>query len=149
MIFFHMPGHPPPKLKIKLNGKLLRPSPYIKYLRIFIDAYLIFSHNTTVVLKKLNRTRGMLSKVRHYVNETIIINLYHSLFSSRLLYGAQVWGQSRNCHTEKLFTAQKKALRTISFADIQAHSTPLFLKFKILKLEDTIKVMNIIFSKTV
>lgn len=147
IIFFHMPGYPPPKLKIKLNGKLLLASPYIKYLGLYIDANLNFSHNTSVILKKLNRSRGMLSKVRHYVDETIIQNLYHSLFSSHLLYGAQVWGQSRNCHTEKLFTAQKKVIRTINFADVRAHSTPLFFNSKILKLEDTIKIMNIIFVK--
>ena len=143
-----MPGHPPPYLKIKLNGKLLRPEPHIKYLGMYIDSCLNFSYQAVNTLKKLNRGNGMLSKARHYVNEDILCNLYHSLCASHLLYGAQIWGQSRNSHTEKLFKAQDKALRIISFADFHAPPDPLYSHFKILKLEDKIKILKCDFCQT-
>ena len=142
-----MPGYPPPYIKIKLNGKVLRPVPHIKYLGIYIDACLNFSYQTLNTLKKLNRANGMLSKARHYVDKNVIKNLYHSLFASHLLYGAQIWGQSKNTHTKRLFTAQNKALRIISFSDFRASQNPLYSNLEIIKLSDAIKTMNVIFVK--
>ena len=53
-------------LKAKLNGKLLKPSQYVKYLGMYIDPYLNWNHNTKILASKLARSLGMLSKIRHY-----------------------------------------------------------------------------------
>ena len=66
MIIFQKPG-----LKInwdwniRLNGYKLTRSDQIKYLGIYLDKYLNGHYQTKLVIQKLARSLGMLSKVRH------------------------------------------------------------------------------------
>ena len=117
-------------------------SKQIKYVGIYIDEYLNFSYHCSTVATKLRRATGMLCKARHYLDQHNLRNLYFAIFSSHLIYGAQIWGQVKNCHTENIFKIQKKGIRIISFADRNSPSNPLFFSRKILKLEDQIKLFN-------
>ena len=63
-------------LKIKINGKRLTPSNYVKYLEIYIDRHLSWKTHQTEISKKLSRAVGMLSKVRHYVNTQTLHMIY-------------------------------------------------------------------------
>ena len=50
--------------------------------------------------------------------------------------------------TLKLLTIlQKKAVRFICFSEVNAHSSPLFLKLEILKLSDIIFLQNALFMR--
>ena len=72
--------------------------------------------------------------------------IYYGIFSSILLYGAQIWGQSNNHAIKKLQIIQNKALRTINFKPAQSSVNPLYKKCKILKLADNIKLQNFLFA---
>ena len=41
--------------------------------------------------KKLNRTNGVLYKLRRYVPKQTILSVYYSIFYSHLTYACQVW----------------------------------------------------------
>ena len=62
-----------------------------------------------------------------------------------MTYGCQIWGQNVHPQFAKIITLQKRAMRTIKFADFGAHSDPLFKELKVLKIEDTIKLQNCLF----
>ena len=49
------------------------------------------------------------------------------------------------CTINRLFILQKKALRLIHFKERNAHSAPLFFKWKIVKLPNKIKIENCLF----
>ena len=72
--------------------------------------------------------------------------IYHGIFSSILLYGSQIWGQSNNYTINKLQILQNKALRVINFKHAQSSVTPLYKECKILKLADNIKLQNFLFA---
>ena len=55
------------EIKITLNGKRLYPSTYIKYLGVLIDEHLSWKPHIDELIKKLNKSNSMLSKIRHYV----------------------------------------------------------------------------------
>ena len=55
-------------LELKIDGKRLTPSPYVKYLGVFIDQNLSFRHDIDNISSKLRRANGILSKIRHYVS---------------------------------------------------------------------------------
>ena len=113
MIIFHKPRTKlPDKIKIKINGTILRHTHAIKYLGVYLDETLSGDQHCTELSKTLSRANGMLSKARHYVPEEIK-SLYHALFSSHLNYGSQIWGQTNNIHQNKIFLLQKAALRII------------------------------------
>ena len=84
----------------------------------------------------------MLTKIRHYVPEETLRNIYFGIFSSLLTYGSQVWGQFCNKHICRLQRLQNKAIRIINFANYDDPSTPLYHKSKILKLSDHVRLEN-------
>ena len=144
MIVFQKPGS---RLNwnwnIRLNGYKLRLSDQIKYLGIYLDKYLNGHYQSKLVMQKLVRALGMLSKVRYYVQKVDLKNIYHAIFESHLRYGCQIWYQS-NSKTirEKIEILQKKALRIMSFSDSREPSSPLFKEWKILKIKDIVDMQN-------
>lgn len=146
LIVFHREGVKQTfNLKIKLNGHKLYPSDSIKYLGVYLDSTLSGKTHCTVLASKLRRANGLLSKIRHYVPKNELISIYHALFSSHLTYGVQVWGQQQNCQTDLICKLQNRALRTINFADMNANPNPLYKNNNILKINDQVKVKNVLF----
>ena len=92
LIIFHKPGQKPTyTFKIKMNGHRIRPSDYIKYLGIYLDSTLSGQAHCEILIKKLKRANGMLSKIRHYVPYTELRSIYYAIFSSHMTYACQVW----------------------------------------------------------
>ena len=137
-----------PNIKIKINGKRIYPSSSIKYLGIYLDEFLDGSAHCAQLQTKLQRANGMLAKTRHYLknNPTQLLTIYHTMFSSHMLYGCQIWGQNDNNSLRKIQSLQNNALRLISFADsFYDHVSPIYKDLKLLKLRDLITLKNIIF----
>ena len=58
----------------------------------------------------------MLMKIRHFVQEKELRSMYFAVFSSHLSYGCQIWGQTKNINSEKIFRLQNRAQRISDFA---------------------------------
>ena len=149
LIFFHKPRSPITgfDFRIKLNGHRLFPSDSIKYLGIFLDSYLSGTHHCDQLIKKLKRANGMLSKVRHYVPQCELKSIYYAIFSSHMVYGCQVWGQRNKLNANKLDVIAKlqdRAIRIINFKQFREDPDPLYKDNEILKIQDFIKVQNIL-----
>ena len=144
LIYFRKSG-PAPALNIKLHGKTLNPSKFVKYLGVYVDEYLNGEIHCREVVKKLNRGNGMLAKARHYVPFADLKNIYHAIFASHLMYGAQVWTPKLLSVSDKISRLQKSAIRIMTFSDFKAHSEPLFKQVEILKFTDSIILQNCIF----
>ena len=97
-----------PTLNIKLHGKTLTPSRFVKYLGIYLDEFLSGNKQCSELTKKLNRANGMLAKARHYVPEAELKNIYRAIFSSHILYGSQVWTSKLISVSEKLRDYRKQ-----------------------------------------
>ena len=141
LIYFRKGGIAP-TLNIKLHGKTLTPSKYVKYLGIYLDELLSGNTQCIELTKKLNRANGMLAKARHYVPEPELKNIYHAIFSSHTLYGSQIWTSKLISVTDKISRLQKSAMRIMTFSEFRSHSEPLFKKLGILKFSDSISVNN-------
>ena len=84
-----------------MNGLRIYPSSYIKYLGVYLDASLNGNQHCNLLVRKLKRANGILSKARHYVPTEELLSIYHAIFSSHFVYGCQIWGQSINIFTKK------------------------------------------------
>jgi hypothetical protein len=144
LIYFRK-GGAAPTLNIKLHGKTLIPSKYVKYLGIYLDEFLSGNIQCSELTKRLDRANGMLAKARHYVPEPELKNIYHAIFASHTLYGSQVWTAKLVSISDKISRLQKSAMRIMTFSEFQAHSEPLFKKLEILKFCDNIAVNNCLF----
>ena len=61
---------------IELLGVRLEPSTTVKYLGIHIDHNLSWDYHIIEMNAKLNRSNGILSKLRHYVPKQTLISVY-------------------------------------------------------------------------
>ena len=94
---------------------------------------------------KLAKTVGILSEVRHFVDNHILVMLYYSLIYPFFTYGVHVWGLTFLSFLTQLFIIQKKAIRIISFSEPKSHSEPLFKSLNLLNLNDVIKSQILFF----
>ena len=130
------------KTNFRISGQRIIPKKQVKYLGLIIDEHLTWEVHLTNLQFKLNRTIGMLSKIRHYVSLETLKVLYFSIFHSHLIYGCQIWGQVLNTNLSK---TQNKALRIICFKNRTASSNPLYSDLKILRYHDYVELLNCLF----
>ena len=71
--------------------------------------------------------------------------IYHSLFGSNLLYGAQIWRQTNLENQNSIQVSQNRAIRRICFKKCNETVTGDFKKFGILKLHDLIQLQHCLF----
>ena len=76
-----------------------------------------------------------------YTDSTV----YHSLFGSNLLYGAQLWGQTNLANQNSIQVLQNRAIRKICFKKRSKPVSDDFKKIGILKFHDLIKLQNSLF----
>ena len=132
-------------LKIQLNGKKLLPSSHVKYLGVLIDDQLKWNFYINELSTKLSRATGMIAKIRHYVNAKSLSMIYHGIFSSLLLYGSQIWGQSNQAQMN-MAKIQDKAIRIMSFKHKRYPVDNLYKNLNLLKFEDCIKLSNFLLA---
>ena len=116
-----------------------------KYLGITFDSNLTWKSHINELCLKLPKTVGVLSKVRHFVDNHILVMLYYSLIYPFLTYGVHVWGLTFPTYLTQLFIIQKKEIRIISFSEPKSHSEPLFKSLNLLKLNDVIELQVLSF----
>ena len=136
----------PPKAKLTnritltLNRTTIFESTKIKYLGIILDNRLSWRHHIFELSKKLNRSVGMLFKLRRLKCPThILLSLYFAIFQSHLTYGICVWGCAEQSVLEKICLSQKRAIRAVAGLDYGESTKTAFRELKVLKIKDLYK----------
>ena len=92
-ILFHSSKlNPNQPLRIKIDNALIKQVGSTKYLDLTFDSNLTWKSHINEFYLKLSKTVGVLSKVRHFVDNHILVMLYYSLIYPFLTYGVHVWG---------------------------------------------------------
>ena len=74
---------------------------------------------------------------------------YHSLFSSHLLYGSQLWGHTNLTNQNKIQKLQNRALRKILFKKQQDSISQYYKELQILKFPDLLYLQNCFFMSQI
>ena len=126
---------------IKIHKKAILEKKCIKYLGVIIDSTL-----------KLERTLGIMYKLRPFVNVQIMKNIYYALFYSHVIYGIQVWGNACDTHIKAVQILQNRVVRLITYNDNfpliprpLPTSNPIFYKLELLKIKELFILMICIF----
>ena len=93
--------------------------------------------------KKISRGIGVLRKIRHFVDTKTLVQLYHAIILPFFSYGCIVWGNTYDHNIKPLQIIQRKAMRLITFSKFDAHTSPLFAKLNLVKLQDHIKLQTL------
>ena len=91
----------------------------------------------TSLEKKLSRSIGLLSKIRHYVPKFLLKAIYYSTFNSHLIYDCEVWSQNQNnVLVQRIKKLQERAVCLINFESDPNVVGQLPKDINILKLTD-------------
>ena len=115
----------------------------IRFLGVLVDDKLNFESHLNKLRIKLGHALYYLSSCKSCTPLRIKRNIYFSLFESHLRFGCLMYGSASNNELAKIFTQQKRAVRLASGEHFLAHTDPLFLKLKILKLHDLIALERV------
>ena len=122
-----------------IGNETINEVPSVKFLGLYLDRNLEWTEHFKILHRKLGRANYLLNSVKNIIPKKIMRTLYHSLFYSHMMYGLFLWGPSMlSCNKNKLFKAQKKAIRIISGAQYNASTDALFVDLNLLKLADMI-----------
>ena len=111
---------PPPRdydLNITINNKTLKLSESVKYLGVTLDHFLNWKLHIKNLCSKLSSANGAISRLRYYVPNSTLIQIYYALFFSHLNYACQIWGQIDNQGLQRILMLQKKCVRLMTFSD--------------------------------
>ena len=123
------------KYKLKLDGVKLRAIDSVKYLGLQLDDKLKWNSHISQLKLKLSRAIGILSKLRNKVPLNILKMVYHSIFNSYILYGLQIWSQNSQSIRSTIQKLQDRAIRKITFSDINTDINKLYKDLKIFKTQ--------------
>ena len=83
----------------------------MKYLGVKIEEHLTWKPYTDGISAKLNQANAKLSKIRHFVDQKTLKEIYHAIFESHL-YSSSLVGAHTFNSTKRLFILQKKSIKT-------------------------------------
>ena len=111
-----------------------------KFLGVILAANLKWSKHIEIVLNKISKSIGILSKVRYLVPSNLTRMLYLSLVEPYLNYCNLVRASSSNTVIlNKILNIQKRFCRLMTFSNYLAHSKPLFIQLFILPIYEIYK----------
>ena len=84
-----------------------------KFLGIIVDEKLLWTQHIKSIATKMSRNTGVLIKLKSIVPQKVILTLFQCLVQSQINYCSLVWGLGSKSSIKPIFTAQKKAVRTL------------------------------------
>ena len=133
----------PVNFMLHMGGHIIEQTSTYKYLGIFIDEKLNWEPQIEKMCAKLASVCGILSKVRHFLDRNSLMLIYNSLVESRLRYGILSWSTASDHQLNRLKVLQNRALRFIDFSSIGTYMPPLYFHYKVLQLNDLIKLQRV------
>jgi hypothetical protein len=87
------------------------------------------------VCNKLSRSLFCLNRLKNFVRKKALIQVYHALFNSHLLYCINILGATSMQNIKQISIMQKKAIRIICNLNYNAHTAEHFFDLWILPFE--------------
>ena len=84
-----------------------------RFLGVLVDNKLTWKQHITALQVKMTRNSSILLKLKGILPLDVLKTLYHCFVQSHLNHCPLVWGLGNKCTLARLFTAQKRAIRTL------------------------------------
>ena len=148
-IFFHnrnQRDNIPLKLpNLQISSNVIERVSHLKFLGLIIDENLSWNQHIKKLETQIAKTIGMMYKVRPFLNENCLKQLYFSLIHSHLTYANIGWASNFETKLSKLFSLQKHACRIILYKNKMHHAKPLMKKLNMLSIHDINIYQHLVF----
>ena len=132
--FMLMNNHKKINLSVSVNHHPISKQSRLKYLGVILDDKLYWKPQIEKLVTQLSKSCGMLFKLKHYTNTSVLKSVYFALFHSYLTYSILNWGRANKTTLLPLIRLQNKAVRTLEYN--KTKTTVLYSKHKILEIPD-------------
>ena len=119
---------------VSINHHPISKQSSLKYLGVILDDKLNWKPQIEKLITQLSKSCGMLFKLKHYTNTSVLKSVYFALFHSYLTYLILNWGKPNKTTLLPLIRLQNKAVRTLEFN--KTKTTVLYSKHEILEIPD-------------
>ena len=128
-------------MDLSINNSPLPICQSAKYLGVTIDKQLNFDNHISTVKHKISRAVGIISKLRHYLPTSAILQIYYSLIHTHLLYGLIVWGSTYKSKLKTVIPLKQSGKVNWQWSPKRFDYFPLSVYYQhgILKLPDLFK----------
>ena len=104
-----------------------------------IDNKLNFKQHIKTMEGKVTRSAGILSKLRHFFPQNIMLQLYYALVHPFLSYGIIIWGATYPTYIKTLKSLQNRLIRVVARCHYRDEVKLFYFQFKILQIDDLLK----------
>ena len=138
MMIFHYRQRNISKLKLNLfiNQTSIEQVNEFNFLGIILDECMTWKSHVQKISSKIAVVNGTLSRLKKFLPSDILKIIYNALIQPHLNYGILLWGKNTN----RIHKLQKWAVRSITCSKYNAHTEPLFIRLKLLKIQDIYKL---------
>ena len=105
---FSKKQNPKSLLSAKIENQEIELANCAKYLGILIDNKMSYKNQISAVSKKINNRNSILYKLRHFIPDKDIKNVYYAHIHSHINYGIGAWGGATKSNFTKIIRKQKK-----------------------------------------
>ena len=123
-------------LDLFINNTKIEQVKEFNFLGIMLDECMSWDSHTNKIAGKISQIHGALSRLKKFVPSDILKMIYNALVQPHLNYGILLWGNN----IKRIIKLQKWSVRSITSSKYNAHTEPLFLKLRLLKVEDIYKM---------
>ena len=127
-------------LNLKVNNSGIDRVRETTFLGVIIDENLTWQSHISHLECKIAKNIGVIYRVKNILERDNLYILYCALVLPYLYYCSVVWGLNYKSRLYNLTKLQKKVIRIVDGAEFAEHTSPIFLKFKTLKLGDIIMI---------
>jgi len=117
---------------VSINHHSISKQSSLNYLGVILDDKLNWKPQIEKLVTQLSKSCGMLFKLKHYTNISVLKSVYFALFHSYLTYSILNWGRASKTTLHPLIRLQNKAVRTLEYN--KTKTTVLYSKHKILEI---------------
>ena len=129
----------PEGVEIHFGDAIIKPSPYVKNLGIYMDQNLLFDIHVDEMSKKVYGILMFLNRIKDRFHNTIRITVVQSLVLSLINYCSKVWGMTTKSQLERVQRLQNFAAKVaVGGARKYDHVTPIFSKLEWMKIEQKV-----------
>ena len=128
-----------PHLHLTSNGSAINIVDSAKYLGVVIDNELNLKQHIKIVERKVARSVGILSKLKHFFPQNIMLQLYYALVHPFLSYGIIIWGATYPTYIERLKSLQNRAIRAVARCHYRDEVKLFYNQFRILQIDHLLK----------
>ena len=127
-------------INIYINNHKIEQVYQIKYLGVIIDCKLQWKEHIKSVENKIAKSCGLISKIRHYVDQESLRKLYYAHVYSHLQYAVLAWGGSNMSRLHNMNKMHNKIIRLMSLTgslkELKISADALFKSAGLLKIRE-------------